>query len=167
MYALTIHTLCILYIPILDDKHYLTHLQKYTVSIYSLKYISNIHTDSLTSNQIQTTIPPKPWIVIQKIIPLIIYLVLQQFVTDQSHAQRSLAISENVKKRRVKDRTNWSVIDPRISDDNFRRMFHMSREFFNLFCLTIVSKTGEKEFKSEAYINIFLTEKAKYKMLIM
>ena len=143
MYALTIHTLCILYIPILDDKHYLTHLQKYTVSIYSLKYISNIHTDSLTSNQIQTTIPPKPWIVIQKIIPLIIYLVLRQYINDQPHTQHSLANSEQAKKRRVKDRPGWSKINQRISDYHFRRIFCMSRECFNLLCLTIVSKTGE------------------------
>ena len=37
-----------------------------------------------------------------------------------------------------------------------RRMFRMTRNCFKKLCETIIDKVGEKNFKSEAYINTFL-----------
>ena len=63
------------------------------------------------------------------------------------------------KKRRKKKRILWSAVNERISDVQFRRMFRMSRDCFDTLCQHIISKIGEKNFKSELYIDAFLKGK--------
>ena len=67
--------------------------------------------------------------------------------------------SINGKNRRIKKRILWSDVNKRIGDFQFRIMFRMTRPCFNRLCQHIIAYTGEKAFKSEAYINAFLKDK--------
>ena len=90
------------------------------------------------------------------IIPLLVYFVLIQYEVEYNAWKRSNNNSLLAQLRRNKVRIPWATINERISDRHFRRMFCMTRECFALLCSTIISKVGEKEFKSEAYIDAFL-----------
>ena len=63
------------------------------------------------------------------------------------------------KKRRKKTRILWSTVNERISDAQFRRMFRMNRDCFNLLFQRVIVGVGESKFKSEAYIDAFLKGK--------
>ena len=67
--------------------------------------------------------------------------------------------AKNAKNRRVKKRIKWSTVGERISDIQFRRMFRMTRKCFGELCSNITTLVGEKEFKSESYIDAFLADK--------
>ena len=54
------------------------------------------------------------------------------------------------------------MINERISDRHFRRMFRMSRHCFKLLCQKIISHIGESKFKSEEYIDEFLDTSHNY-----
>ena len=58
-----------------------------------------------------------------------------------------------------KKRETWSHFNKRISSKQFRRMFRMDRQCFGRLCLRIIAAVGEKEFKSEQYIDAFLENK--------
>ena len=58
----------------------------------------------------------------------------------------------------MKKRIRWSVVLECISDTHFRRIFCMTRECFILLCGKIIASIGESNFKSEAYIDAFLTK---------
>ena len=53
----------------------------------------------------------------------------------------------------------WSDVNKRISNLHFRRMFRMTREFYNLLCSKTIAAVGERAFKSEAYIDVFFKGK--------
>jgi len=98
-------------------------------------------------------------VILQRIIPLLVYAVLIQYETQFNIWKCSHNNSLLAKKRRKKVRIPWATINERISDRHFRRMFRMTRDCFALLCSTIISKIGEKQFKSEAYIDAFLKGK--------
>ena len=50
----------------------------------------------------------------------------------------------------------WSSVDSMLNNRQFRRMFRMTRECFELLCEKIKLSVGEKKFKSKAYIECFL-----------
>ena len=97
--------------------------------------------------------------VILTILPLLLYYTLSQFQVDYNALLRSQALSKYAKKRRVKQRIKWSHLNQRISEKQFRRMFRMTRDCFSELCNLIKTKVGEKEFKSESYIDGFLVDK--------
>ena len=79
---------------------------------------------------------------------------LIQYDLTHSLSHRSYINSILANKRRKK-RILWSVVNERISDQQSCRMFRMTRPCFNLLCQNIIRYTGEKAFKSEAYIDAF------------
>ena len=94
--------------------------------------------------------------IIRQITPLLVYTVLIQYEVEYYSWKRGHNNSVLAQKRRNKVRIPWATINKRISDRHFRRMFRMTRDCFALLCSTIISKIGEKQFKSEAYIDAFL-----------
>ena len=60
------------------------------------------------------------------------------------------------KNRRKKERITWSKVNERISNMQFRQMFRMTRDCFQMLCQEIESIVGEREFKAESYINAHL-----------
>ena len=60
--------------------------------------------------------------------------------------------SDEAISRKVKVRKSWSEENKRFSDRMFYRLFRMHRPCFNRLCSRIQSAVGEKEFKSENYI---------------
>ena len=91
-----------------------------------------------------------------RIIPLLLYLLFSQYEVEHKAWYRSWNNSRLARKRRKKTRILWSDVNTRISDVQFQRMFRMNRECFHALCQKIISCVGEKEFKSEAYIDAFL-----------
>ena len=69
-------------------------------------------------------------------------------VQDSISQRRSIA----AKNRRIRERLSWSTFINSVSDEQFRRMFRMTKECFNKLCRRIVDGIGEKKFKSEEYI---------------
>ena len=92
-------------------------------------------------------------------LPLLLYSILVQYDNDHHARLRSHNKSIHALERRRKERIPWDVVNERISDRHFRRMFRMTRCCFSLLCQKIISRVGEKQFKSEAYINAFLKGK--------
>ena len=88
-------------------------------------------------------------------LPLLLYFNIVDFERDYKHR----CISEGTKTRRLKKSIPWSTVNKRICDQQFRRMFRMTRQCFSELCQLIISKVGEKQFKSESYINAFLVNK--------
>ena len=88
-----------------------------------------------------------------KTLPLLLYLFFIQYEVTRSASHRSYINSINAKNRRIKKCIQWSDVNKRIGDYQFRRMFRMTRPCFNRLCQHIIAYTGEKAFKSEAYIN--------------
>ena len=65
--------------------------------------------------------------------------------------------SEQGLNRRKKVRVRWDDISHRIGDYQFRRMFRMTRECFSSLCHSIIGAIGESKFKSQHYIDAFLS----------
>ena len=93
--------------------------------------------------------------ILLRIIPLIIYLLFTQYDTEYKTWHRSWNNTRLAHKRRKKKRILWSELNKCISDVQFRQMFRMNRECYNCLCQKIIACVGEKEFKSEAYIDAF------------
>ena len=92
------------------------------------------------------------------ILTLVLYLYFKQFFQKKHDINYSKMRRDNALKRRIKIRLTWSEVNARISDAHFRRMFRMSRPCFQLICSTIIRSIGERSFKSQAYIDAFLSE---------
>ena len=84
---------------------------------------------------------------------LIVYLQRSQQLQQK---ELSFVLSNNAKQRRPKKRVPWSSVDSMLNNRQFRRMFRMTRECFELLCEKIKLSVGEKKFKSEAYIELYL-----------
>ena len=97
--------------------------------------------------------------IILAILPLLLYIVLNQFQLDFTAYKLSEERSQLARNRRKKCRITWSSVSHRISDKQFRRMFRMSRHCFNQLCQHIILSIGEDKFKSESYIDAFLKNK--------
>ena len=67
--------------------------------------------------------------------------------------RRSLLNKESAKDRNPRPRPTWTEENKRISDKHFYRLFRMTRPCFNKLCARIENAVGEKEFKSETYID--------------
>ena len=93
------------------------------------------------------------------IVALIVFHTFKLYDIDYQKRMKSENNSRLAKKRRKKRRVLWTYVNDRISDLQFRRMFRMTRDCFDLLCNTIIAGVGEKAFKSEAYIDAFLKGK--------
>ena len=69
-----------------------------------------------------------------------------------------VTLSNSALNRRNKRRFKWSIINQRISNNHFRRMFQIPRHCFQKLCNTIIKNIGESRFKSEQYIDTFLDQ---------
>ena len=70
--------------------------------------------------------------------------------------------SERGLNRSKKVRVRWDDISSRMGDCQFRRMFRMTRECFSLLCFSIICAVGESHFKSQHYIDAFLSGTSMY-----
>ena len=93
------------------------------------------------------------------IVPLIFFHTFKLYDIDYQSRMKSEKNSQLAKKRRKKRRVLWTDVNLRISDLQFRRMFRLNRDCFDLLCNTIIAGVGEKAFKLEAYIDAFLKGK--------
>ena len=93
------------------------------------------------------------------IVPIMLLLFFARYEVIHSSWHRSMNASIIAHKRRKKKRIHWSTVNLVISDRQFRRIFWMNRDCFNCLCQRIICSVGEREFKSEAYIDAFLKEK--------
>ena len=93
---------------------------------------------------------------LRRILPFLLYVSFNQFMVDYNAWDQYLNKSHMAKFCRKKRRITWSSVNERISDTQFRRMFRMSRECFSLLCGYVIASKGEKAFKSESYIHVFL-----------
>ena len=59
-------------------------------------------------------------------LPILLYYNILDYERDYKH----WCISEGTKTRRSKKRILWSIVNERISDKQFRRMFRMTRQCF-------------------------------------
>ena len=60
---------------------------------------------------------------------------------------------ERKRHSKPKQRIRWSYIIHTLSDNQFKRMYRMSKEYFNLLCERIIASISESEFKAENYID--------------
>ncbi len=67
---------------------------------------------------------------------------------------RSEVRATAAEKREWKQRLAWSKFSNSLSDKQFRRMFRMPRDCFDLLCSRIIKAVGESEFKSETYLEM-------------
>ena len=93
------------------------------------------------------------------VLPLLLYYTFSQYEANYNAWQLHLQLSKCAKNRRVKKRIKWSTVGERIRDKQFRRMFRMTRNCFAELCTNIITSVGEKEFKSESYIDAYLANK--------
>ena len=93
------------------------------------------------------------------ISPFILLWLICQYEVQHASWLKSYNNHLLAKKRRKKKRILWTSVNERISDVQFRRMFRMNRDCFNTLCQHIISKVGERKFKSELYIDAFLKGK--------
>lgn len=61
-------------------------------------------------------------------------------------------ISDAAIHRHTEEKIRFSVVSKRLKEKHFHLMFRMDRECFDALCDTIKNAVGEKEFKSEAYL---------------
>ena len=88
-------------------------------------------------------------------IHLMVYFVVSQYKVQtklQLHIQSN---SRLVLKRREKKRITWCEVNKRISHVHFRRMFRMTRDYFDLLCQKNIAAIDESMFRSEVYISAF------------
>ena len=95
------------------------------------------------------------------IIPFLFYVAFSQYEANYNAWKVYIIKSKSIQKCRVKNRILWSTVCKRISDKQFRWMFRMTRVCFQLLCAKIISQIGERNFKSESYIDAFLLTKNK------
>ena len=93
------------------------------------------------------------------VIPFLLYIPPSHFEAKYNALDLYEKKCIDTKGRRKKRRIKWSSVCKRISDKQFRRMFCMTRECFVQLCSKIITSVGEKEFKSESYIDAFLLGK--------
>ena len=93
---------------------------------------------------------------INNIVLILISLYLCSYYSILKENEKRSAISSRATSRRGKVRKPWSYVDDILSDRQFRRMFRMTRECFDLLVDKIKISIGEKRFKSESYIDCFL-----------
>ena len=60
------------------------------------------------------------------------------------------------KQRSPRERVPWDQFRDSLSSRQFRRMFRMEKSCFEELCNVIIDEVGEKEFKSQLYINTVL-----------
>lgn len=85
-------------------------------------------------------------------------IVILSFIFVQHHYDLAAlclhnVISKAAHDRRKKVRIRWSEVNERISDKQFRKMFRMTRDCFKKLCERIIKNIGERNFKSQAYID--------------
>ena len=73
-----------------------------------------------------------------------------------SKRAKSNLAREGAKKRKLRKRRTWYDFQSNLTNRQFRRYFRMSRECFNLLCDQIKENVGEREFKSESFLQEFL-----------
>ena len=86
-------------------------------------------------------------------ITILLYVCFKKYSCGKNDLYMSMCKSNADKSRRKKELPSWAAVNERISAAHFRRMFRMSREYFNQLCSIIILNVGEDQFKSEAYIN--------------
>ena len=94
--------------------------------------------------------------ILLSVLPLLLFYTFSQFEANYNAWQLYQCLSNSAKNRRVKKRIKWSHVGERISNKQFRRMFRMTRECFSELCSHIKTSIGEREFKSEFYIDTYL-----------
>ena len=67
--------------------------------------------------------------------------------------------SDEANNRKIKERKSWREGSKRFSGRMFYRLFRMHRPCFNRLCARIEKAVGQKEFKSENYIDRLRSEK--------
>ena len=97
--------------------------------------------------------------VINTLMCYYVLVLFSQWEIDYNCWESSNRNSLGAKKRRKKKRIAWSNVSSRISDVQFRRMFRMSRECFGTLCHKIACAVGDRQFKSESYIDAYLRGK--------
>lgn len=97
----------------------------------------------------------------QKLVKVIGTFFMLKFYIDSRKALLSFMLQYGLKnkwfkktRRAVtkKPRIKWSVLSANFSDEKFRRTFRMTRECFQQLCFKIERAIGEKEFRSEDYL---------------
>ena len=66
----------------------------------------------------------------------------------------SKAKSDAARRRKFRPRKSWATFQSNLTDRQFRRYFRMPRECFDLLCEKIEAIVGEREFKSENYLQL-------------
>ena len=94
------------------------------------------------------------------IVNILFYICIHQYCCNKYDYDISIMKSEQALRRRDKERMSWSQFNERVTDKHFRRMFRMSRDCFDLLCCAIISRVGEKQFKSESYLDSFLRDES-------
>ena len=94
---------------------------------------------------------------IRLVLQLLIFLYLNNSQLLLVQYANSIVISDRVLNRSRKKQKYWSYVDEILSNCQFCRMFRMTRPYFDLLCEKINIGIGESEFKSEAYIESFLS----------
>ena len=95
-------------------------------------------------------------------IPLLLYCILVQYEANDQYDRMCETRREQGLNRRKKVRVKWDEISSRMGDYQFRRMFRMTRECFTLLCFSIIGAIGESQFKSQHYIDAFLSGTSVY-----
>ena len=71
------------------------------------------------------------------------------YIQYQSKCER---IAADAKRRKPKNRFDWDSFRNSLTDHQFRRMFRMSKEDFDVLCNMIIDAVGVEEFKPEWFI---------------
>ena len=110
----------------------------------------NKHTPTETSNITLTSI-----LAVMSTLNMMLACVSYVFLLCSQLALDRDEHSINARKRVPLNykRKKWSIEQQRFSDNMFYRLFRMSHDCFNQLCKDIESEIGEKQFKSERYIN--------------
>lgn len=83
-------------------------------------------------------------------------IILRECITSYVKRKKLSKIRRmQVRKRMFRQRMSWKSFHNKLTDRQFRRYFRMSRECFHLLCDKIKKNIGEREFKSEAYLERF------------
>jgi hypothetical protein len=89
-------------------------------------------------------------------ITLAVFIITLTIIGACGHASsqllRSMKRKDEAKKRKPRLRTSWTKENARFSNRMFYRLFRMHRACFVHLCEKIERSVGEKEFKSEKYI---------------
>ena len=104
---------------------------------------------------------------IKYMFSLLLYSVFKKYQI----AKRTYQISRNrsiaAKCRRKKETIPWSIVNKRISDTQFRRMFRMTRHCFSELCNLIISRVGESKLNLNLILMSFFVIKITCTWLIL